>query len=138
MTQRPDLFGACLPAVGVMDMLRFQKFTEGRAVGRRLRLGGRQPRGVQGPAGLFAHHNIQPGTCYPPTLVTTADTDDRVVPGHSFKFTAAMQRAQSCDKPVLIEISTPPATAALKPTEDIAETADLWAFLVKSLGMKVE
>ena len=101
MTQRPDLFGACLPAVGVMDMLRFHKFTEGRTWV--------DDYGSSDDAEQFKallayspYHNIRPGTCYPATLVTTADTDDRVVPGHSFKFTAALQRAQSCDKPVLI------------------------------------
>ena len=92
MTQRPDLFGACLPAVGVMDMLRFHKFTEGRTwvddYGS-----SDDPAGVQRPAELFALPQ-PPGRarCYPATLITTADTDDRVVPGHSFKFAAALQR----------------------------------------------
>ena len=91
MTQRPDLFGACLPAVGVMDMLRFQKFTAGRFwvddYGS-----SRQRGGVQGAATRTRpYHNLKPGTKYPATLVTTADTDDRVVPGHSFKFAAALQ-----------------------------------------------
>jgi prolyl oligopeptidase len=138
MAQRPDLFGACLPAVGVMDMLRFHKFTEGRTwvddYGS-----SDDPQQFKALLAYSPYHNIKPGTCYPATLVTTADTDDRVVPGHSFKFTAALQRAQSCDKPVLIEISTRAGHGGGKPTSKrIAETADLWAFLVKNLGMKIE
>ena len=111
MTQRPDLFGACLPAVGVMDMLRFHKFTEGRYwvddYGS-----SDDPERVQGPA-----WPIRPITtssrarCYPATLVTTADTDDRVVPGHSFKFAAALQHAQAGDAPGADPHLTGPATA---------------------------
>jgi prolyl oligopeptidase len=136
MTQRPDLFGACLPAVGVMDMLRFQKFTEGREwvddYGS-----SDNPEEFRALLAYSPYHNIKPGTCYPATLVTTADTDDRVVPGHSFKFAAALQQAQSCDHPVLIRISTRAGHGAGKPTmKRIEETADDWAFLVKNLGMK--
>ena len=136
MTQRPDLFGACLPAVGVMDMLRFQKFTEGREwvddYGS-----SDNPEEFRALLAYSPYHNIKPGTCYPATLVTTADTDDRVVPGHSFKFAAALQHAQSCDHPVLIRISTRAGHGAGKPTmKRIEETADDWAFLVKNLGMK--
>ncbi len=138
MTQRPDLFGACLPAVGVMDMLRFHKFTEGRTwvddYGS-----SDDPEQFKALLAYSPYHNIRPGTCYPATLVTTADTDDRVVPGHSFKFAAALQRAQSCDKPVLILITVRAGHGGGKPTsKKIAETADLWAFLVKNLGVKVE
>ncbi len=138
MTQRPELFGACLPAVGVMDMLRFHKFTEGRTwvddYGS-----SDDPEQFKALRAYSPYHNIRFGVCYPATLVTTADTDDRVVPGHSFKFTAQMQRAQSCDRPILIEISTRAGHGGGKPTtKKIAETADLWAFLVKSLGMKID
>jgi prolyl oligopeptidase len=134
MTQRPELFGACLPAVGVMDMLRFNQFTEGKLW--------EDDYGSPGNAEQFKallayspYHNIKPGTCYPATLVTTADTDDRVVPGHSFKFAAALQRAQACDAPVLIRISTRAGHGAGKPvTKRIEEIADDWAFLVKNLG----
>jgi prolyl oligopeptidase len=138
MTQRPDLCGACLPAVGVMDMLRFHKFTEGRTwvddYGS-----SDNPREFKALLGYSPYHNIKPGTCYPATLVTTADTDDRVVPGHSFKFTAALQRAQACDHPVLILISTRAGHGGGKPLgKRIDETADQWAFLVQNLGMKVE
>jgi prolyl oligopeptidase len=137
MTQRPELFGACLPAVGVMDMLRFHKFTAGRFWVDDY---GSSDHAEEFNA-LLAYspcHNIRPNTCYPATLVTTADTDDRVVPGHSFKFIAALQRAQACSKPVLIRIETRAGHGAGKPTAKlIDETADQWAFLVKTLGMQV-
>ena len=101
MQQRPDLFAVALPAVGVMDMLRYHRFTGGAAWATEY--------GSAENAKDFAYlhnysplHNVKPGTCYPATLVTTADHDDRVVPSHSFKFAAAMQAAQGCDKPVLI------------------------------------
>lgn len=136
MTQRPDLFGACLPAVGVMDMLRFHKFTEGRLwvddYGS-----ADNPEEFKALYAYSPYHNIKPGTRYPATLVTTADTDDRVVPGHSFKFTAALQAAQAGDAPVLIRITTRAGHGAGKPTlMRIEEAADEWAFLVKALGMK--
>jgi prolyl oligopeptidase len=84
-------------------------------------------------------HNIKPGTCYPPTLITTADHDDRVVPAHSFKFAAALQAAQSCEKPVLIRIETKAGHGAGKPTTKlIEEAADKWTFLVKVLRIPAE
>ena len=136
LTQRPDLFGAALPAVGVMDMLRFQKFTIGWAWV--------SDYGSSDNAGefkaLYAYsplHNIKPGTSYPPTLVTTADHDDRVWPGHSFKFAAALQAAQAGSAPVLIRIETKAGHGAGKPTAKIIEEiADRWSFLVKTLNMK--
>ena len=136
-TQRPDLFGACLPAVGVMDMLRFQKFTEGRTwvddYGS-----SDDPQQFKALLAYSPYHNVKPKTCYPATLITTADTDDRVVPGHSFKFAAAMQHAQACDKPVLIRITVRAGHGAGKPvSKRIEEIADEWAFLLKNLGMKV-
>jgi prolyl oligopeptidase len=136
LTQRPDLYGAALPAVGVMDMLRFHKFTIGWAW---IDDYGSSDDGEQFKA-LLAYsplHNIKPGTCYPPTLITTADHDDRVVPAHSFKFAAAMQAAQSCANPVLIRIETQAGHGTGKPTSKvIEETADMWAFLVKVLGVE--
>ncbi|MDG2201466.1 MAG: prolyl oligopeptidase family serine peptidase [Phycisphaerales bacterium] len=133
MTQRPDLFGACLPAVGVMDMLRFHRFTIGAA--------------WQGDFGdieneeefnaLYAYspyHNLKAGTSYPATMVTTGDTDDRVVPGHSFKYAAALQHAHAGDNPVLIRINRRAGHGAGKPTTmRIAETADVMAFLFNEL-----
>ena len=136
MTQRPDLFGAALPAVGVMDMLRFQKFTIGWAWVS-------DYGSSENPAefkALYAYsplHNIKPGTSYPPTMITTADHDDRVWPGHSFKFAAALQAAQAGDAPILIRIETKAGHGAGKPTSKIIEeAADRWAFLVKIFGMK--
>jgi len=136
LTQRPDLFGAALPAVGVMDMLRFQKFTIGWAWV--------SDYGSSENAGefkaLYAYsplHNIKPGTAYPATLVTTADHDDRVWPGHSFKFAATLQAAQEGSAPILIRIETKAGHGAGKPTSKIIEEiADRWAFLVKTLEMK--
>jgi prolyl oligopeptidase len=137
MTQRPDLFGACLPAVGVMDMLRFQKFTAGRFWVDDY---GSSDNAEEFKA-LYAYspyHNLKEGTKYPPTLVTTADTDDRVVPGHSFKFTARLQACQAGPAPVLARIETRAGHGAGKPlSKQIEETADQLAFLVKNLEMKV-
>ncbi|HYL54744.1 MAG TPA: prolyl oligopeptidase family serine peptidase [Gemmatimonadales bacterium] len=135
MTQRPDLFGAALPAVGVMDMLRFHKFTIGWAWVTDY---GSADSASQFPY-LYKYsplHNIRAGTKYPATLVTTADHDDRVVPGHSFKFTATLQAAQAGPAPVLIEIETKAGHGAGKPTSKIIEEqADRFAFLVRNLAM---
>ena len=135
ITQRPELFGAALPAVGVMDMLRFHKFTIGWAWVTDY---GSADSAAQFPY-LYKYsplHNIRAGTRYPATLVTTADHDDRVVPGHSFKFTAALQAAQAGSQPVLIEIETKAGHGAGKPTSKlIEEQADRLAFLVRNLGM---
>jgi prolyl oligopeptidase len=137
MTQRPELFGAALPAVGVMDMLRFHKFTIGWAWTSDYG----SPDDPKQFAVLRAYsplHNIKPGTRYPATLVTTADHDDRVVPGHSFKFAATLQAAQAGPAPVLIRIETSAGHGAGKPTtKRIEEAADRLAFLVKNLGMQV-
>jgi prolyl oligopeptidase len=137
MTQRPDLYGACLPAVGVMDMLRFHKFTIGWAwvddYGSSESAGDFQALVKYSPL-----HNIRPSTCYPPTMITTADHDDRVVPAHSFKFAATLQAAQSCDNPTLIRIETRAGHGAGKPTsKQIEEAADQWSFLVRALKMEV-
>jgi prolyl oligopeptidase len=135
LTQRPDLYGAALPAVGVMDMLRFHKFTAGRYWVDDY---GSSDDAEQFKA-LFAYspyHNIKPNVSYPPTLITTADTDDRVVPGHSFKFAAALQNAQAGEAPILIRIETRAGHGAGKPTSKIIEeAADQLAFLVKVFGM---
>ena len=135
ITQRPDLFGAALPAVGVMDMLRFQKFTIGWAWTSDY---GSSDDPEQFKA-LYAYsplHNLKPGTKYPPTLITTADHDDRVVPAHSFKFAATMQADQAGDAPVLIRIETKAGHGAGKPiSKSIEEITDQWAFLVRNLNM---
>ncbi len=138
MTQRPDLYGACLPAVGVMDMLRFHKFTAGRFWTDDY---GSADVAEEFPAlqKYSPYHNLKGGTQYPATLITTADTDDRVVPGHSFKFAAQLQACQSGTAPTLIRIETRAGHGAGKPTAKIIEEAsDQWAFLVKTLGMNVK
>jgi prolyl oligopeptidase len=137
VNQRPDLFAAALPAVGVMDMLRFNRFTAGRYW-----------TDDYGDPGVEADwrvlraysplHNIRIGVDYPAILVTTADTDDRVVPGHSFKYAAALQAAKLGDKPQLIRIETRAGHGSGKPTDKIIEeAADQWAFIAKWTGMAV-
>jgi prolyl oligopeptidase len=138
LTQRPELYGATLPAVGVMDMLRFHKFTIGWAWTSEYG----SSDNAEDFKWLSAYsplHTIRRGTCYPATLITTADHDDRVVPAHSFKFAATLQAAQACTKPVLIRIETRAGHGAGKPTTKlIEESADKWAFLVRELGMKAD
>jgi prolyl oligopeptidase len=134
MEQRPDLFAVALPDVGVMDMLRYHKFTGGAAWVEEY--------GSSDDPALFPYllkysplHNIKAGVCYPATLVTTADHDDRVVPSHSFKFTAALQAAQGCDRPVLIRIETQ-ASHGYSPTDKrIAELADIWTFAAANMPL---
>jgi prolyl oligopeptidase len=137
LCKRPDLFGATLPAVGVMDMLRFHKFTAGRFW--------TDDYGSSDNADEFKvllsyspYHNLKKGTKYPATLVTTADTDDRVVPSHSFKFAAQLQQCQAGEAPTLIRIETRAGHGAGRPTAmAIEEIADQWAFLVHNLKMSV-
>jgi prolyl oligopeptidase len=135
LTQRPDLFGACLPEVGVMDMLRYQNFTAGHFW--RDEYGTvDDPEEFKALLAYSPYHNVKPGTKFPPTLVITADTDDRVVPMHSFKFGAALQAAQAGDAPILLRIETRAGHGAATPTtKRIEKAADLWAFLWKNLGM---
>jgi prolyl oligopeptidase len=136
ITQRPDLFGAAIPAVGVMDMLRFHRFTIGWAWTSDYGSSD-DPEEFKAIYKYSPLHNLKPGTKYPPTLILTADHDDRVVPAHSFKFAATMQAAQVGDAPVLIRIETKAGHGAGKPTSKaIDEVADEWSFLVKALGMK--
>ncbi|MEM8720319.1 MAG: prolyl oligopeptidase family serine peptidase [Cyanobacteria bacterium P01_G01_bin.39] len=136
MTQRPDLFAAAIPAVGVMDMLRFHKFTIGWAWCSEYG----SPDNEADFKTLYAYsplHNLQSGTAYPATMITTADHDDRVVPAHSFKFAAALQAAHQGDNPVLIRIETNAGHGAGKPTtKRIEEAADKGAFLMANLGME--
>lgn len=136
MNQRPDLFRVCFPAVGVMDMLRYHKFTAGA--------GWAYDYGTaEDSKEMFDYlyhyspvHNVKKGTCYPATMVTTADHDDRVVPAHSFKFAAQLQNAQNCDNPVLIRIESKAGHGAGKPTSKIIEEqADKWSFLFWNMGI---
>jgi len=133
--QRPDLFAVALPAVGVMDMLRYDKFTGGKAWSAEY--------GSSDDSTAFKYlikysplHNVQPGTCYPATLLSTADHDDRVVPSHTFKLTAALQKAQGCDKPILVRVETQGSHGYLPTDKRIAELADQWAFAAGQMGMK--
>jgi len=136
LNQRPDLFGAALPAVGVMDMVRFTEFTVGAA----WKSDYGDPKNAADFKVLYAYsplHNVKAGANYPATLVTTADTDDRVFPAHSFKYAAALQEAQGGKAPILIRIETKAGHGAGKPTtKQIEEQTDIYGFLVKNLGMK--
>lgn len=134
MQQRPDLFAVALPAVGVLDMLRYDQFTGGRAWVSEYGSAA-DPEAFKFLIRYSPLHNVNPGTCYPSTLITTADHDDRVVPSHSFKFAAAMQRAQGCARPILIRVETA-GSHGYRPTDRrIAELADQWAFTGAHLGM---
>ena len=136
MTQRPELFGVALPAVGVMDMLRYHRFSAGVFWVPEY---GSADDPKQFPA-LRAYsplHNLKPGTCYPATLTTTADHDDRVVPGHSFKWASALQGAQGCDRPVLIRVEAQGSHGYRPLDRQIAEQADVLAFTSRNLGVDV-
>ncbi len=136
MTQRPDLFAAAVPAVGVMDMLRFDEFTAGRFWVDDYGSAKDSRQMFEYLKGYSPYHNLKAGVKYPATLVTTADTDDRVVPSHSFKFAARLQHSHKGDEPVLIRIETRAGHGSGKPTSmRIEELADLCAFLAENLGM---
>lgn len=136
MTQRPDLFRVCFPAVGVLDMLRYHKFTAGAGWAYDYGTADDNKEMFEYLYKYSPVHNVKKGTCYPATMVTTGDHDDRVVPAHSFKFAAALQAAQSCSNPVLIRIETKAGHGAGKPTAMIIdEQADKWAFLLYNMGL---
>jgi len=138
LAQRPDLFGAALPAVGVMDMLHFHRFTIGWAWTSDYG----SPDDPEEFKAIYAYsplHNLNPGREYPATLIMTADHDDRVVPAHSFKFAARLQQCQAGDRPDLIRIETRAGHGAGKPTaKQIEESSDELAFLVRELKLKIE
>ena len=137
LTQRPDLYAVAFPMVGVLDMLRYHKFTIG--------WGWAVEYGSSDDPEQFAYlyeysplHNIRPGVCYPATMIMTADHDDRVVPAHSFKFAATLQEAQGCDKPVLIRIESEAGHGAGKPlSKALDETADMYSFLFWNTNTEV-
>jgi len=137
LTERPDLFGVAIPQVGVLDMLRYHKFTVG--------WGWAVEYGSSDNEDQFNYlikysplHNIKKGTCYPATMITTADHDDRVVPAHSFKFAATLQEAQGCEKPTLIRIDSKAGHGAGKPTsKSIDEQTDIWSFVLYNMGIKI-
>ena len=133
--QHPELFAAAYAGAGVMDMLRYQKFSAG--------VGWVPEYGSSDNEDQFQYlikfspvQNVKQGTCYPATIVTTADHDDRVVPGHSYKFTAAMQAAQGCDRPVLIRVETKTSHGYMPTDKRIAQLADVWAFTGWETGMR--
>ncbi len=136
LNQRPDLFGAALPLVGVMDMLRYQTAS---ANARQWSSDYGLAENADEFEAIRAYspaHNVKQGTCYPPTLVTTADHDDRVVPWHSYKYAAELQHAQGCDNPVLIRVETRAGHGAGKPVwMQIEDIADTFGFVANALGL---
>ncbi|HEX2695657.1 MAG TPA: prolyl oligopeptidase family serine peptidase, partial [Acidobacteriota bacterium] len=132
MTRRPELFQVAFPAVGVMDMLRYHKFTVGW--GWVVEYGSSDEE--KDFRNLYAYsplHNIKPGVCYPASLVTTADHDDRVVPAHSFKFAATLQAAQACANPALIRIETRSGHGSSNVTKAIDLLTDQWSFMFHNM-----
>ena len=139
MTQRPDLFKVALPAVGVLDMLRYHQFTAGAGWAFDYGTAQDSPEMFNYLKGYSPYHNLKEGVTYPATLVTTADHDDRVVPAHSFKFAARLQKAHKGDSPVLIRIETNAGHGAGKPTAKIIdEQADKWAFTFYNMNVPVK
>jgi prolyl oligopeptidase len=135
MAQRPELFGVAFPAVGVMDMLRYHKFTVG--------WGWAVEYGSSDKEDQFRYlykysplHNLKPGVCYPATMVTTADHDDRVVPAHSFKFAATLQEAHACAKPAVIRIETRSGHGSSNLSKAIESLTDQWSFMFFNMGLK--
>jgi prolyl oligopeptidase len=138
LTQRPDLFGATLPAVGVLDMLRYHTASANARQWSSDYGLSENPEEFEALIKYSPYHNTKPGTCYPPTLITTADHDDRVVPWHSFKFAAALQHAQGCAHPILIRVETRAGHGAGKPVwMQIEDFADQFAFAANALNMPV-
>jgi len=141
MTQRPDLFAAAVPQVGVLDMLRYHEFTGGAAWATEYGAAS-DPAAFRYLRSYSPLHNIRSGVCYPSTLITTADHDDRVVPSHSFKFAATMQREQArvagCSKPILLRVEMQGSHGYRPLDRRIAESADIWAFVAHHTGMKPE
>lgn len=135
MTQRPELFKVAFPAVGVLDMLRFQKFSAGFGWTPEYGNADNSPEELAYLKAYSPLHNVKPGTAYPATLVMTADHDDRVVPAHSFKFISALQAAHTGPNPVLIRVDVQAGHGAGKPTSKIIEEqADVWSFFWANVG----
>lgn len=134
-TERPDLYGAAYAGAGVMDMLRYQKFSAG--VGWVPEYGSSDDStDFQWLIKFSPVQNVRPGTCYPPTIITTADHDDRVVPSHSYKFAAAMQHDQACNNPILIRVETKTSHNYMPTDKRIAQAADVLSFMAYNLGIK--
>ena len=137
MTQRPELMQVALPAVGVLDMLRYHKFTAGAGWAYDYGTADDSPEMFAYLRGYSPYHNLEEGTCYPATMVTTADHDDRVVPAHSFKFAAALQAAQACERPTLIRIDTNSGHGSSSTSKAIESATDIWAFTFYNLNAPV-
>ena len=136
MTQRPELAAVAFPAVGVMDMLRYHKFTIGWGWIPEYGCADSSKADFLNLAGYSPYHNLKPETAYPATMVSTADHDDRVVPAHSFKFAARLQACHIGKRPVLIRIDRNAGHGAGKPTSKIIdEQADKWAFMLDAMGL---
>jgi prolyl oligopeptidase len=137
LLQRPDLFAAALPGVGVLDMLRYHTASANARQWSSDYGLSEDPTEFEALLAYSPVHNVKPGACYPPTLITTADRDDRVVPWHSYKFAAALQHAQGCASPILLRVETRAGHGAGKPTwMQIEDFADQWAFAAAMLGVK--
>jgi prolyl oligopeptidase len=141
MTQRPELFGAAVPQVGVHDMLRYDAFTGGAAWATEYGSASKDTTAFRYLRAYSPLHNVKAGVCYPATLLTTADHDDRVVPSHSYKFAATLQKAQSsvsgCGKPILLRVEAQGSHGYRPLDRRIDELADIWAFAAYHLGMTV-
>jgi prolyl oligopeptidase len=138
MLQRPDLAGVAFPAVGVLDMLRYNKFTAGAGWAYDYGTAEDSPEMFEYLKGYSPLHNVEQGVSYPATMVTTGDHDDRVVPAHSFKFAAELQAKQGSANPVLIRIETDAGHGAGKPTAKIIEeAADIYGFALFNMGVKL-
>jgi prolyl oligopeptidase len=138
LTQQSDLFAATLPAVGVLDMLRYQTASANARQWSSDYGLSEDPDEFEALRAYSPYHNVETGKCYPPTLITTADHDDRVVPWHSYKFGAALQAAQGCPNPVLVRVETRAGHGAGKPIwMQIDDVADQWAFLTRHLRMEL-
>ena len=136
-TMRPDLFRVALPAVGVLDMLRYHTFTAGAGWAYDYGTADDNKEMFEYIKSYSPVHNVKEGICYPSTMVTTGDHDDRVVPAHSYKFAAELQDKQSCDNPTLIRIETKAGHGAGKPTElIIEENTDKLAFALYEMGIR--
>ena len=137
LLQRPDLFAAALPGVGVLDMLRYHTASANARQWSSDYGLSEDPKEFEALLAYSPVHNVKPGACYPPTLITTADRDDRVVPWHSYKFAAALQHGQGCASPILLRVETRAGHGAGKPTwMQIEDFADQWAFAAAMLGIK--
>ncbi len=136
ITQRPDLFAAAVANAGHYDMLRFHKFTVG--AGWIPEYGSpERPEEFRTLAAYSPLHHVKEGVCYPATLLLTGDHDDRVVPSHAYKFAAALQRAQACDRPILLRVAPAASHGYASGPGAIAEQADMWAFIGARLGAKL-